>query len=664
MAAVTAINRLKLNLNAKEIASTTDELIERMKAVYDSVGLMKNADVTYENCIKTLADFSADSSAIRSSIDFPQHVSPDKEIRNASTEAERKLSEVEVEISMRQDVYDNIKAFDEKLGQTLTGEVKRFVSRLIRNGKRNGLHLDKEIRDQITVIKKRMTELAINFNRNLNEENTILEFSTEDLHGLPDDFLDGLSKTESGLYQVSLKYPHYFPCMKKATNPETRRKLETAFNSRCKDENAAIMEELVELRQKQADLLGYAVHADYITEIRMSKTAANVKNFLSRLASKLKPLGESDLQAYLKYKSEESQKYGYKDDAKIHAWDMRYYMNLVEEKEYSVDHEKLKEYFPLEIVTEGLLNIYQQLLDLKFEEVENAEVWHPEVRLFNVSDGSSGTFMGQFYLDLHPREGKFGHAACFGLQPGCVLSDGSRQHAIAAMVANFTKPTATRPALLIHDEVVTYFHEFGHVMHGICAEANFSMFSGTRVERDFVEAPSQMLENWCWEKESLCKMSAHYKDSSPIPDDLLEKLIKSQRANAGVFNLRQIMLGTFDQTIHTSRKADTAAVYARLSEEILGIQATPGTNMAATFGHLADGYDAMYYGYLWSEVYCMDMFYTRFKKNVMNATAGRDYREKILKPGGTKDAIDMLKEFLGRDPDETAFLTSKGLTVD
>lgn len=652
---------LNFKLNVDEIAKRCDELLERTKKVYDQVALLPNNELTYVNVVEALGIDECEYNVSRNNIDFLQHISEDKDIRAASTEADKKLTQFDVEMSMRKDVFDNLVAYSEKK-ENIKPEAQRFLDRCIRDGRRNGLHLEESLRDRIKEIKKECGDLGIEFNKNCNEENTILEFSKDELDGLPDDFLESLEKSTNNpdKFQVSLKYPHYFPCQKKAKNPVTRQKMQIAFDSRCVAEgNAKILEKLVELRHEKAQILGYSTHASFITSIRMSKSAEVVKNFLSELAKKLASLGQSELALMREMKKSETG-----DDSDIRYWDFRYYMNKIEEEKYSVDHEKLKEYFPIEIVTKGLLEIYQELLSLEYEQVDNADTWHQDVSMYSVRDAGSKQLLGYFYLDLFPRDGKFSHAACFGLQPGCVDRSGKRQLSVAAMVANFTKPTKDKPALLTHNEVETFFHEFGHVMHQICAEAEFARFSGTAVERDFVEAPSQMLENWCWEKEALCRMSKHYKDGSVIPDDLLDKLILSRKANAGVFNLRQILLGTFDQEIHTSAKADTAAVFSKKSEEILQIPTSEGTNKAAAFGHLAGGYDAQYYGYMWSEVYSMDMFASRFKKEgIFNKKVGSDYRNFILKPGGSIDAIDMITKFLGRPPNDNAFLISKGLEI-
>ena len=247
------------------------------------------------------------------------------------------------------------------------------------------------------------------------------------------------------------------------------------------------------------------------------------------------------------------------------------------------------------------------------------------------------------------------------------------------MVANFTPPTKSKPSLLLHQEVVTYFHEFGHVMHqinckfflnvnlfckpAIIAETVYRTFAGTSVERDFVEAPSQMLENWCWEKSILQRLSGHYTDTSvALPDDMIDRLVLTKNANTGLFNKRQLLFALFDQTIHTQSLANTSSIMRDLQQDIFMIDMTEGTNFAASFGHIAAGYDAQYYGYLWSDVFAMDMFATRFKKEgVMNPKTGRSYRELILSRGGSIDAVDMLKDFLGREPNDKAFLKSKGL---
>uniref|UniRef100_A0A3B3Y120 Peptidase M3A/M3B catalytic domain-containing protein n=1 Tax=Poecilia mexicana TaxID=48701 RepID=A0A3B3Y120_9TELE len=649
-AAVCAENRLRWDLSPEQIRQRSDDLIRNTKEVYDSVGRLELDAVTMENTLKALADVEVEYTVQRNMLDFPQHVSPCKDVRAASTEADKRLSEFDVEMSMREDVYLRIVALQKKTeGTSIAPEARRYMERLIKLGRRNGLHLPTETQQEIKSIKKKLSNLSIDFNKNLNEDTTCLSFTREQLGGLPEDFLSSLDQDGDQL-KITLKYPHYFPTMKKCFVPETRRKLEEAFNSRCKEENSVILKELVKLRAQKSSLLGFSTHADFVLEMNMAKSAKKVASFLEDLSRKLKPLGEEERSVLLQLKQKECEKRGFVFDGQLHAWDTRYFMTQVEETRYAVDQNLLKEFFPMEVVTRGLLELYQELLGLSFQLEAAPSAWHPDVTLYCVRDRAAGHVVGQFYLDLYPRsepQQEPGRGAwcrvrtrtCVSLQGGEV-----RPRRLLRPAARLAPPPD--PLLL-------------------CLQADYAMFSGTHVERDFVEAPSQMLENWVWEAEPLQRMSRHYKTGKPIPAELLDKLIKSRLANTGLFNLRQIVLAKVDQALHTRTGLDPAEEYGRLCREILGIPASQGTNMPATFGHLAGGYDAQYYGYLWSEVFSTDMFYARFKQEgIMNPQVGLDYRKFILQPGGSEDAADMLRKFLGREPKQEAFLQSKGLTVE
>ncbi|XP_061589944.1 neurolysin, mitochondrial isoform X2 [Cololabis saira] len=549
-----------------------------------------------------------------------------------------------------------------KLQDNISPDEKRFLDRLVIQGERKGLHLSKDVQQEVKITSKLMSELSIEFNRNLNEDTTSLVLSEYELGGLADSYINSLQKTAEGRYIVRLESPLYYPLMKRCYIPETRKKLEMAFHSRCKEVNTPILEKLIQLRAKVAGLLGYHSHADYVLELNMAKNGSNVCDFIDAFYERLKPIGVEERKYILSLKKRECLMKGYHFDGQIHSWDLPYYMNQVEQRKFAVNKDKLIEYFPLDVVTKGLFGIYQDLLGLTFSKVEHADVWYENIQVHSAHDTETGEEIGQFYLDLHSRDGKYGQAACFGLRPGCRGPDGDRTIPVAALVANFSQPRKGFPTLLQHHEVETFFHEFGHVMHELCSKTAFSEFSGTQVETDFVEVPSQMLENWVWEKEPLRRISSHYKDGSPIPDDLLEKLIASRVANTGLMNLRQVLLSKVDLVLHSGSSADTAKVFAKLQQDIMGIPATPGTNMMASFGHLALGYDAQYYSYLWSEVYSMDMFFSRFKKEgIMNPKVGKEYRAVILEAGSSVDGMEMLKMFLGREPHQDAFFKCKGL---
>lgn len=683
----TQIIKLDWTLNATAIRARAAQTIAQSKASQDQVAAVPVSDRTFNTVIaplahseggfiffKLLLTIIAHEATASASCYFPQYVSADKATRDASIEANKLIETHEIDSGMREDVYAAVKTVWDQCKESssaMPAEDHRLVRRLELMFRRNGLALCASDRTTFMAYKKRLSDLCIDFSKNINEDKTSVDFTLSQLEGLPKDFIDGLKQTADSnnnkYYSVTMQYPDLFPMLNSAKLESTRKAMDIANSTRCKS-NVQLLEEAVKVREKCAHLLGYKNHAEFTLEERMAKSPSQVAPFLDDLAKQLKPLAERDLDTLLRLKKSET---GAEFDGQINSWDFRYYNHLLVEREYQVNEELIKEFFPVHSVTQNMLALYERVLGLKFSKIEHPSVWHEDVQLYAVNNSQDDSLVGHFYLDLFPREGKYTHAACFGLQPGCQLEDGSRQYPVAAMVANFSKPTADRPSLLKHNEVVTYYHELGHVMHQLCSITKWCRFHGTHVERDFVEAPSQMLENWCWEADVLAELSAHYKkiDSvtgkpERIPTDLCNKLVATKNVNAGLMNLRQIFFAKFDMQMHTAPAdhLDSSQLYDDLRKNIALIPNAPDTFPAATFGHVMGGYDAGYYGYLWSQVFSADMFYSRFKKEgVQNADVGRDYRKHILQPGGSVDGGDMLQNFLGRKPSSDAFLTSIGL---
>jgi len=456
-------------------------------------------------------------SPLISSCDFPMHVSTDDKLRDASSESDEKLRKFQVDCGMRVDMYEAFTAYDEQRaarGDKLNPEAERLVQRMIRDFRRNGLALSEDKREKVKELKKLLSEKEVTFQKNLNEDKTRHAFTVEELEGMNEDYIGSLEDAGDGKKWVTLKYPDILPLMQKCKVENTRKVMDALKGSQCETVNAPLLEDALKIRQELATILGYSDHASYVLEERMAKKTQTALDMEADLVKKLAPFADRELAALAKLKGELAAERGETSDGKINSWDFQFFHTLLKEREYTVDEDKVREYFPLSVVKKGLLEAYQTILSLKFTQVPTQDAWHEDVEMYEVEDAKQGYFLGYFYLDLHPRDGKYGHAAVFGLQAACDLeptagepaSGAARQCSVAAMVANFTKPTGDKPSLLKHSEVVTFFHEFGHVMHQVCTKARFCEFSGTRTERDFVEAPSQMLENWCWEEEPLTKM--------------------------------------------------------------------------------------------------------------------------------------------------------------
>ncbi|KAI9567715.1 hypothetical protein HD554DRAFT_2205377 [Boletus coccyginus] len=610
------------------------QALEKKKWVGNDIVKLPEDEFDFDN--STLALAEAELKGVSESLAFYQNVSTDKELRDASTSAEERTRKFEIEESMREDLYKAKATAEANLRKTgtwdnLSAEQKRLVEKMLLDGKRAGLALEnKEDKEKLKILKDQLSDACLTFRKNFNEENG------HELEGVPEDVISGYTQRTEGdrvLYDVTFKTPDIWPLFDRASNPSTRQAAHTAHGARLAV-NVGPLSTILRLRKEIAEVLQYDSWADYATEVKMSKSAANVKEFLGELRKRLDPIGKKDLEAIVTLKNREHANYGLPINDDLHIWDYRYYSRLYVESNLSLDGSLVKEYFPVSFVVPAILNIYQNLLGVKFVEVdgETKDVWHPDVQQFAVwekdAQDDSG-FIGHCYLDLYPREAKFPHAAVFCILPGYELPNGKRHYPLAAMVANLAKPTPERPALMGHFDVTTLFHEMGHIFHELLSRTRYSRFHGTTVALDFAEAPSQMLENWCWEPQVLKKMSSHYKTQDPLPDDLITKIVKSRYVNVGLFYLRQLFLATFDFVVH---------------DNSLGAN----TNYTKLWNELRQ--------YTYSLVFAADMYTTVFKKAPLDPRLGKLYRDKILLPGGSRDEMELLKDFLGREPNPKAFI--------
>lgn len=583
---------------------------------------------------------------------FLKYVSDDPAVREAGDRCEVAVQKTTVDVFVREDLFAVVDAvvkkkpaLDEADARLLDEQYASFV--------RNGLGLSAEDRAKFVTLKKRLVELEAAFSKRLLDWDERVVATSDEVHGIPEALLQGVDKTTDGQYRFELSYPHFNAVIEHATSPVLRRRMERAFQQRGGEANVRLLEEALRLRDEAAKMLGFASHAHFVLDRRMAKKPEAVQAFLDSLRTKLLPRGKSDLAKLLAAKR--------KDDPQattIESADWRFYEMRTRQEEFAFDPQEVRQYFPAERVVEGMLESFGKLFDVQFRRAEG-ETWHPSVVRYEVFD--SAGVRGILYLDMYPRPGKYGHAAAFTLLPGYVDANGVYQCPASAMVANFSPPTAGKPSLLDHGEVETLFHEFGHLAHQLLTEARHGSLSGTAVKTDFVEAPSQLLENWAWDPTVLARVSGRWdRPSEPLPDRLLRALLASRLHLAGIRYLRQLAFARLDLEYHSKPDADTTAVYRRECAETMLVPIPEEALPQASFGHLMGGYDAGYYGYLWAEVFAQDLF-TRFEREgLASAGTGRAYRETILAPGGERDPNALIERFLGRKPTDAAFLKSIG----
>ena len=647
---------LHFNYQAQDLAPAEAEARVKLEKDLAALIAIPQAERTFENTIMGYERaFDNYGNALGMS-GFLSYVSTDKKFRDAANDLQMQISQYMVDVATRRDVYKAIREYTDT-NPRLDPVQAKLVKEMLIGFKNSGMDLNDADLEKFKALNKEKAEYIIKFDKNIQEYKDPLAVTQEQLQGLGEDYIQKLSKTDDGKYLVTLDYPDYVPFMQNADDEQARKELEFKFNRRGGQENVELLEKTLTLRREIARLLGYKNHAELRLEDRMAKNPKTVMAFLKDLQKKLKPLGKKEDKEMIAYKNSKTGK----NSRTLYSWESGYWSNKFRKENLELDSEKIKEYFPSQVVIDGMLDLFGGVFGITFEPVD-IPVWHPDVKAFKIKDKASGELVAYFYMDLYPREGKYKHAACFGLVEGEEKQDGTYQIPFVAIVANLNKPSGDMPSLLKHSEVETLFHEFGHVLHNALTKAKYSSFSGTSVSWDFVEAPSQMLERWAWDPQVLKKISKHYKTGEALPDDLIKRMIAAKNFGAGGMYLRQDFFAQYDMTLHTADTTpDTTKLYFELTKKIRGLPLTKGTIPQASFGHIMGGYDAGYYGYLWSEVIAED-FFGEFKKNgIFNPETGLKFRREILEKGGTLDEEKMVENFLGRPADNKPFLKSIGL---
>lgn len=647
---------LHFNYQAQDLAPAEAEARVKLEKDLAALIAIPQEERTFENTIMGYERaFDNYGNALGMS-GFLSYVSTDKKFRDAANDLQMQISQYMVDVATRRDVYKAIREYTDT-NPRLDPVQAKLVKEMLIGFKNSGMDLNDADLEKFKALNKEKAEYIIKFDKNIQEYKDPLAVTQEQLQGLGEDYIKKLSKTDDGKYLVTLDYPDYVPFMQNADDEQARKELEFKFNRRGGQENVELLEKTLTLRREIARLLGYKNHAELRLEDRMAKNPKTVMAFLKDLQKKLKPLGKKEDKEMIAYKNSKTGK----NSRTLYSWESGYWSNKFRKENLELDSEKIKEYFPSQVVIDGMLDLFGGVFGITFEPVD-IPVWHPDVKAFKIKDKASGELVAYFYMDLYPREGKYKHAACFGLVEGEEKQDGTYQNPFVAIVANLNKPSGDTPSLLKHSEVETLFHEFGHVLHNALTKAKYSAFSGTSVSWDFVEAPSQMLERWAWDPQVLKKISKHYKTGEALPDDLIKRMIAAKNFGAGGMYLRQDFFAQYDMTLHTADTTpDTTKLYFELTKKIRGLPLTKGTIPQASFGHIMGGYDAGYYGYLWSEVIAED-FFGEFKKNgIFNPETGLKFRREILEKGGTLDEEKMVENFLGRPADNKPFLKSIGL---
>jgi len=646
------------SITSKDVLEATVESITKGRESLKNIYSINNDERTYENTVLELDNIYNDLMKVNEITSLLAYVHPNEDIRNECLKSIGDFGKFFNEISLDEDLYNAIKSFSLTQEAThLDGPEKKYLIETVEDFERNGFALSKEKRVELKEIQDKLSDLGIQFDSNISSYDDFLIVTDEEIDGLAEDYKKS-HKQEDGTYKIGLEYPSYVPFMKYSKSDKARKELTKKYKNTASDKNLAVLKQILIEREKLAKLLAYKSFAEYRTENRMAKSPKNVWDFENSLKVKVREKAERDYSELLEIKK------NYTDNNKankIESWEASFYNNILLKEKYQLDNQKLKEYFEVGNVIDGLFKISQHLYGVKFEKVENPSVWYKDVLFYEVKENNQ--LIARFYLDLYPRENKYKHAAMFGMISGKKIGN-KYQIPSASLVCNFPKATDEKPALMPHNDVETFFHEFGHLMHDLLTKSELASQAGTKVARDFVEMPSQIFENWAWDYEALSLFANHYETGEVLPRELYEKMVAAKNVGSGLQVLQQIFYGTLDMTFHDlydpNGTKTTTELVKDLQNDITMFEFQDDTHFEAGFGHL-NGYAAGYYSYLWALVFADDMFSVFQENGVMDQNTGLKFRKVVLERGSTIDEMEMVKEFLGREPNEKAFIKSIGL---
>jgi Zn-dependent oligopeptidase len=599
---------------------------------------------TVENTLRPYDDVLLELEAVSSQAQLVQSVHPEERMRQAAEKISQKASAFATELSLNRRVFDALSGLD---ASRADAETQYFLKRTLRDFRLAGVDKDEATRARIKALRDELVLIGQDFDRNIRTDlRTVLVKTPAELDGLPADFISRHKPDANGTAKLTIDYPDSLPVFSFARNEDLRKRMYMEYNNRGYPKNMAVLDKMIARRAELAHLIGFTSWADYITADKMVENAMQAGAFIDRIAAASAPKAEREYAVLLKRKQQDVP-----SATGINAWERSYYAELVRKASFDFDSQSVRPYFAYDRVKQGLFDVTSKLFGVTYRAVNTVPVWDKSVEAYELLAGDQ--LIGRFYLDMHPRKDKYNHAAEFPIRTGVA----GRQIAEAALICNLPGGEAGDPGLMTHDDVETFFHEFGHLLHTLLAGRHqWVGIGGISTEQDFVEAPSQMLEEWTWDPATLQTFARHYQTNEPIPAALVLRMRKANEFGKALGIRQQMVYAKLSLSIYDRdpKTVDTTAMVKELVTKYLPTPYVEGTHFQTSFGHL-DGYSAVYYTYMWSLVIAKDLFSQFDRGKLLAPEAAAKYRDTILVPGGSKPAATLVRDFLGRPFDFAAW---------